>query len=183
MAYIVYTSGTTKEPKGVVHLVAYTYAKRMQAEKWFDVKPDDLAWCTAATGWAKSLWNVLLGPWSCGAAIVLHEGGFDPEKRLHLIRDLGVTVLCQAPTEYRLEAKLSDLAARWQLPKLRHCVSAGEPLNPEVIERWKAAFGLTIYDGYGPDRKYAARRKSARRERASRIDGQTDAGTRRRSHR
>ncbi len=149
LAYIVYTSGTTKDPKGVVHRVAYTYAKRMQAEVWFDVKPDDLVWCTAGTGWAKSLWNVLLGPWSCGAPIVLDEGGFAPEERLDLIRDLGVTVLCQAPTEYRLEVKLPELGTRWKLPKLRHCVSAGEPLNPEVIERWKEAFGLTILDGYG----------------------------------
>jgi acyl-coenzyme A synthetase/AMP-(fatty) acid ligase len=149
LAYIVYTSGTTKDPKGVVHTVAYTFAKRMQAAVWFDVKPDDLVWCTAGTGWAKSLWNVLLGPWSCGAPIVLHEGGFVPEGRLDLIRDLGVTVLCQAPTEYRLEAKLPDLGTRWKLPRLRHCVSAGEPLNPEVIERWKNAFGLTILDGYG----------------------------------
>jgi acyl-coenzyme A synthetase/AMP-(fatty) acid ligase len=116
---------------------------------WFDVKPEDLVWCTAGTGWAKSLWNVLLGPWSCGAPIVLHEGGFVPEQRLDMIRDLGVTVLCQAPTEYRLEAKLPDLGSRWKVPRLRHCVSAGEPLNPEVIERWKNAFGLTILDGYG----------------------------------
>jgi acyl-coenzyme A synthetase/AMP-(fatty) acid ligase len=68
---------------------------------------------------------------------------------MDLIRDLGVTVLCQAPTEYRLEAKLPNLGGRWKLPELRHCVSAGEPLNPEVIERWKEAFGLTILDGYG----------------------------------
>jgi acetyl-CoA synthetase/medium-chain acyl-CoA synthetase len=121
----------------------------MQAAVWFDVKPSDLVWCSAGTGWAKSLWNVLLGPWSCGARIVLHEGAFVPEQRMDLIRDLGVTVLCQAPTEYRLEAKLPDLGGRWKLPKLRHCVSAGEPLNPEVIERWHEAFGLTILDGYG----------------------------------
>ena len=148
-SYIIYTSGTTKDPKGVIHDRAYTFAKRMQARFWLDCRPDDLVWSTAATGWAKSLWNVLLGPWSCGSAIVMHDGGFDPVERLDLLRDLGVTVLCQAPTEYRLEAKRDDLGTRWKLPMLRHCVSAGEPLNPEAIERWSAAFGLTIYDGYG----------------------------------
>ena len=147
-AYIVYTSGTTKDPKGVVHDRAYTYAKRMQAQYWIDATPNDLVWCTASTGWAKSLWNVLLGPWSHGSIIVLHEGAFVPTERMDLLAQLEVTILCQAPTEYRLEAKLPDLA-HWKLPKLRHCVSAGEPLNPEVIARWKEAFGLEILDGYG----------------------------------
>jgi len=147
-AFILYTSGTTKDPKGVVHTHAYTFAKRAQAEHWLTARPGDLVWCTAGTGWAKSIWNVLLGPWSMGSAIVLDEGGFDPEERFGLISELGVTVLCQAPTEYRLMAKLDDLG-RFELSHLRHAVSAGEPLNPEVIKAFRDEFGLTIHDGYG----------------------------------
>jgi acyl-coenzyme A synthetase/AMP-(fatty) acid ligase len=147
-ALILYTSGTTKDPKGVVHTHRYTRAKRAQAERWLDARPGDLVWCTAGTGWAKSIWNVLLGPWSCSAAIVLHEGGFDPEGRFRLLEQLGPTVLCQAPTEYRLMAKLADIG-RHDLSGVRHLVSAGEPLNPEVIRAFESAFGRTIHDGYG----------------------------------
>ena len=147
-AFILYTSGTTKDPKGVVHTHGYTFAKRMQAEYWLDAHPGDLVWCTAGTGWAKSVWNILLGPWSCGAEIVLHEGPFDPRERFELIDRLRVKVLCQAPTEYRLMAKLDELEQH-DLSQLRHAVAAGEPLNPEVIKVFRETFGVTIYDGYG----------------------------------
>jgi acyl-coenzyme A synthetase/AMP-(fatty) acid ligase len=147
-AFLLYTSGTTKDPKGAVHTHAYCFAKRMQAERWLAATPGDLVWCTAGTGWAKSVWNVLLGPWSVGAPLVLHEGGFEPEERFRLIGQLGVTVLCQAPTEYRLMAKLPELG-RFDLSSLRHAVSAGEPLNPEVIRTFRETFGVTIRDGYG----------------------------------
>ena len=65
---------------------AYTWAKRAQAERWLDAKPDDLVWCTAGTGWAKSIWNVLLGPWSCGSAVICStRAAFDPDERFRLI--------------------------------------------------------------------------------------------------
>jgi acetyl-CoA synthetase/medium-chain acyl-CoA synthetase len=147
-AMILYTSGTTKDPKGVVHTHAYTWAKRMQATHWLDAHERDVVWCTAATGWAKAVWNALLGPWSHGAELVIHQGGFDAEERLSLMQRLGVTILCQAPTEYRMLAKL-DALGTMHLPRLRHLVSAGEPLNPEVIARFQDALGLTVHDGYG----------------------------------
>ena len=147
-AFILYTSGTTKNPKGVLHTHGYTYAKRMQARYWLDLQEGDRLWCTSGTGWAKSIWNVYLGPWSVGTEIFFHEGGFDPAERLDLIQGYEITVLCQAPTEYRLLAKTPELESA-ELSKLRHAVSAGEPLNPPVIERWKELHGITIYDGYG----------------------------------
>jgi acyl-coenzyme A synthetase/AMP-(fatty) acid ligase len=147
-ALILYTSGTTKDPKGVIHTHRYTWAKGAQAERWLNARPGDVVWCTAGTGWAKSIWNVLLGPWSRGASVLLHEGGFDPEERFRLLEELRPDVLCQAPTEYRLMAKLAGIE-RYDLGGVRHMVSAGEPLNPEVIRVFEDGFGRTIHDGYG----------------------------------
>jgi acyl-coenzyme A synthetase/AMP-(fatty) acid ligase len=145
-ALIVFTSGTTGDPRGVVHAYRYLFGQRVQAEHWFGSRPGDLAWCTTATGWSKSARNVFLAPWLTGAAAVIHDGRFDPAERLDLAEALGVNVLCQAPTEYRMLARRTALRP---LPALRRMVSAGEPLDPETIAAWRDATGLEPADGYG----------------------------------
>jgi len=145
-ALIVFTSGTTGEPRGVVHAYRYLMGQQIQAEHWFGSRKGDLAWCTTATGWSKSARNVFLAPWITGAAAVIHDGRFDPAERLDFAEALGVNVLCQAPTEYRMLARRTQLRP---LPALRRMVSAGEPLDPETIAAFKEATGLEPADGYG----------------------------------
>jgi len=145
-ALIVFTSGTTGEPRGVVHAYRYLLGQRLQAEHWLGSRPGELVWCTTATGWSKSARNVFLAPWLTGAAAVIHDDRFDPAERLDLAEALGVNVLCQAPTEYRMLAKRTTLRP---LPALRRMVSAGEPLDPETIAAFREATGLEPADGYG----------------------------------
>ncbi len=145
-ALIVFTSGTTGDPRGVVHAYRYLFGQQVQAEHWFGSRHGDLAWCTTATGWSKSARNVFLAPWLTGAAAVIHDGRFDPAERLDFAEALGVNVLCQAPTEYRMLARRTALR---RLPKLRRMVSAGEPLDPETIAAFREATGLEPADGYG----------------------------------
>jgi len=145
-ALIVFTSGTTGAPRGVVHPHRYLFGQEIQATHWFGSRPGELAWCTTSTGWSKSARNVFLAPWLTGAAAVIHEGRFDPAERLEFARALGVNVLCQAPTEYRMLARRAELRP---LPALRRMVSAGEPLDPETIAAFREATGLEPADGYG----------------------------------
>jgi acyl-coenzyme A synthetase/AMP-(fatty) acid ligase len=145
-ALIVFTSGTTGEPRGVVHAYRYLEGQRGQAERWLGSRKGDLVWCTTATGWSKSARNVFLAPWLTGAAAVIHEGRFDPTERLDTAEALGVNVLCQAPTEYRMLVKRTTLRP---LPTLRRMVSAGEPLEAETVSAFREAMGLEPADGYG----------------------------------
>jgi acyl-coenzyme A synthetase/AMP-(fatty) acid ligase len=145
-AAIVFTSGTTGEPRGVVYPQRYLAGQRLQAEHWFGANTGEVAWCTAAPGWSKSTRNAFVAPWLSGAVAVLHDGRFDPTERLRLCEELGVNVLCQAPTEYRMLAKRAELAP---IPSLRRLVSAGEPMEPEVIRIFRERLGVSIGDGYG----------------------------------
>jgi acyl-coenzyme A synthetase/AMP-(fatty) acid ligase len=145
-AVIIFTSGTTGDPRGVIYPQRYLLGQRLQAEHWVGARKGDLAWCTAAPGWSKSTRNAFIAPWLAGAAALLHDARFDPVERLDLIEREGVNVLCQAPTEYRILAKRAELR---RIPSLRRMISAGEPLNPEVIRLFRETLGVGIGDGYG----------------------------------
>lgn len=143
---ITFTSGTSGEPKAVLHAQRYLDGQRVQAEHWLDARAGELVWCTAASGWSKSARNVFIAPWIRGATALLHDARFEPAERLDILEREGVHVLCMAPTEYRVIAKRAELRA---FPRLRGLVAAGEALNPEVLRAWHAATGLHIRDGYG----------------------------------
>jgi acyl-coenzyme A synthetase/AMP-(fatty) acid ligase len=145
-----FTSGTVAYPKMVLHTQASAgIGHQITARFWQDLKPTDLHWTVSDFGWAKAAWGKLFGQWALGAAVFLWDvrGKPDFERMLRLIGEHGVTTFCAPPTVYRALVLLDLASYDWS--RLRHCVSAGEPLNPEVIKVWQAATGLTIYDGYG----------------------------------
>jgi acyl-coenzyme A synthetase/AMP-(fatty) acid ligase len=143
-----FTSGTTGYPKMTIHNHVYALGHETTGRYWLDLKPDDLHWNISDTGWAKAAWSSYFAPWLMGACLFVHHTpGFDPKVSLEMFERFPITVMCGAPTIYRMFV-LQDLSA-YKFPHLRHCVGAGEPLNPEVIAKWKQATGLTIRDGYG----------------------------------
>lgn len=143
-----FTSGTTGYPKMAIHSHSYGLAHMTTGKYWLDLKEDDLHWNISDTGWAKAAWSSYFGPWNCGTAIFVHHStGFSAEQTLSLMSQYPVTTVCGAPTIYRMLVQ-QDLS-HYDFASLRHCVAAGEPLNPEVINVWKEATGITVRDGYG----------------------------------
>jgi acetyl-CoA synthetase len=143
---VTFTSGTSGDPKAVLHGQRYLTGQALQAEHWLAAQPGDLVWCTASSGWSKSARNVFIAPWIRGAAALLHDARFDPHERLELLARERVNVLCMAPTEYRVIAKRAQPRP---VDGLRGLVAAGEALNPEVLRAFQGATGLVIRDGYG----------------------------------
>ena len=148
-AFLAYTSGTTGNPKAAIHTHGWGYAHlRTTAPNWLGVQEDDLVWATASPGWQKWIWSPFLATLGTGATAFVYKGKFGAKQYLELLQKHKVTVLCCTPTEYRLMAKEEGIET-YDLSELRSAVSAGEPLNREVIDVFLKHHQLQVRDGYG----------------------------------
>ena len=144
-----FTSGTSGEPKMVMHDFSYPLAHIMTAKYWHNVHPGSLHLTVADTGWGKAVWGKFYGQMICGATVFVYdfEGHFNPRNMLRVIEKFQVTSFCAPPTVYRFMIR-EDLSL-YDLSHLEYCTTAGEALNPNVFTEWKKKTGIMIYESYG----------------------------------
>ncbi|HUV47021.1 MAG TPA: AMP-binding protein, partial [Candidatus Bathyarchaeia archaeon] len=148
-AFMLYTSGTTGKPKGVIHRHQAIVHQIKSAEFVLDIKENDVYWCTADPGWVTGIAYEILGTWALGASTLVFSGRFEPEKWYRLIEEYKVTVWYTAPTAIRMLAAAGlDIVRKHDLSSLRHLCSVGEPLNPEAVYWGLKAFGLAFHDNF-----------------------------------
>jgi acetyl-CoA synthetase len=142
-----FTSGTTAKPKLVMHTHQSYPVGHLSTMYWLGLRPGDVHQNISSPGWAKHAWSSFFAPWNAGATILVHDAPrFSAKRAVDVLREHDVNTLCAPPTVWRMMI-LDDLGAR--PAKLRELASAGEPLNPEVIESVQRAWNITIRDGYG----------------------------------
>lgn len=144
-----FTSGTTGYPKMVAHDFRYPLGHILTAKFWQDLRPGDLHFTHADTGWAKASWGKLYGQWLSEAAVFVYDYDkkFKPTDLLSMVEKHRVTVFCAPPTVFRFLIK-EDIG-HCDLSSLRHCCIAGEPLNAEIYNKWKELTGLELREGFG----------------------------------
>ncbi|MDC7220478.1 MAG: AMP-binding protein [Spirochaetales bacterium] len=143
-----FTSGTTGHPKMVQHDFAYPLGHIVTAKYWQNVINDGLHLTVADTGWAKAVWGKIYGQWLCGSAVFVYDmDSFVPANLLKKLEQFQVTTFCAPPTIYRY--MLAEGLEKYDLSALKHCSVAGEPLNGEVYNQFKAHTGIKLMEGYG----------------------------------
>jgi acetyl-CoA synthetase len=143
-----FTSGTTSKPKLVGHTQVSYPVGHLSTMYWIGIQPGDVHLNISSPGWAKHAWSNLFAPWNASATIlILNQSRFSAQGLLAALGDCGVTTFCAPPTVWRMLIQ-ADLSAA-HVAVLRECVAAGEPLNPEVIEQVRKAWGITVRDGFG----------------------------------
>ena len=144
-----FTSGTTSKPKLVLHTHQSYPIGHLSTMYWIGLRPGDVHLNISSPGWAKHAWSCFFAPWNAGACVFIYNyARFNAEALLEVLCQCGVTSLCAPPTVWRMLIQ-EDLAAFRDGLKLRELVGAGEPLNPEIIDQVRTAWGITIRDGFG----------------------------------
>ncbi len=143
-----FSSGTSGNPKMVLHDSGYALAHLITAKWWHNVEPDGLHFTIADTGWGKAVWGKFFGQWLMEACVLTYDfDRFDASDILSLIGRFGVTTLCCPPTMYRLMTEVD--VDSFDLSSLKYSTTAGEALNPDLFDFWREHTGLTIYEGFG----------------------------------
>ena len=146
MGYIVYTSGTSGQPRAVAHAHRAIWARRMMHDGWYGLTPEDRLLHAGAFNWTYTLGTGLMDPWSVGATALITAPGTDPAALPALLRDHRATIFAAAPGVYR---KMLKSGGRIDLPDLRHGLTAGEKLSPALAEAWHDATGTALFEAYG----------------------------------
>jgi acetyl-CoA synthetase len=148
ISILYFTSGTTSLPKMAVHNFVYPLGHILTAKYWQNVIDGGLHYTVADTGWAKAVWGKIYGQWIAGSAVFAYDYEvFHPVNLLKKTTDYKVTTFCAPPTIYRF--LINEDLSKFDFSNLKYCVVAGEPLNPEVYNKWLKLTGLKLMEGYG----------------------------------